>query len=113
MAEQPSSIAEVFEMMPSAFKPDAAAGVDIVFQFNISGEGGGDWYVTIKDQKCEVTQGQADSATTTMKISGEDYVKLLSKELNPMVAFSSGRLKVEGDMMKAQLLGQLFEENPQ
>ena len=97
-------------MMPSLFKPAAAAGLDVVFQFNISGDGGGDWHVIIKDQTCEVKDGLVDAPTTTMKISDEDYIKMLTKEANPMTLFTTGKLKIEGDMMKAQLLGQLFEE---
>jgi len=110
MAKVPESIGEVFEMMPSAFKADAAAGVDVVFQFNISGDAGGDWYITIKDQTCTVNAGVTDSATTTMAISDEDYVKMLTKEADPMMLFTTGKLKINGDMMKSQLLGQLFEE---
>ena len=105
----PTTIKEVFEMMPSAFKPEAAKGIDAVFQYNISGEGGGDWYITVKDQKCEISEGQADNPTTTLKIADEDFVKMLTGELNPMTAFTSGKLKIEGDMMKAQVLGNIFQ----
>ena len=103
-----SAVKEVFEMMPDAFKPEEAAGLDVVFQFNISGADGGDWYITVKDQKCEVAEGQADNPTTTLKISDEDYVKMITGELDGMAAFTSGKLKVEGDMMKSQLLGKIF-----
>ncbi|MBW2515888.1 MAG: SDR family NAD(P)-dependent oxidoreductase, partial [Deltaproteobacteria bacterium] len=47
--EAQGSVAAIFEAMPHTFKADAAAGVDVVFQFNISGEGGGDWQCRIKD----------------------------------------------------------------
>ncbi|MBW2179490.1 MAG: SCP2 sterol-binding domain-containing protein [Deltaproteobacteria bacterium] len=104
----PTTLKEVFEMMPDAFKPEEAAGLDVVFQFNISGADGGDWYITVKDQKCEVAEGQADNPTTTLKISDEDYVKMITGELDGMAAFTSGKLKVEGDMMKSQLLGKIF-----
>ncbi|MBW2091640.1 MAG: SCP2 sterol-binding domain-containing protein [Deltaproteobacteria bacterium] len=101
--------AEIFEMMATAFKPDAAQGVDVVFQYSLSGPDGGDWNIVIKDQKCEINKGQAENPTTTMKLSDEDFVKMITGELNPMMAFTSGKLKIEGDMMKAQILAQLFE----
>ncbi|MBW1709731.1 MAG: SCP2 sterol-binding domain-containing protein [Deltaproteobacteria bacterium] len=100
---------EIFDMMADAFKPDAAQGVDVVFQYNISGPEGGDWNITIKDQKCEIKKGQAENPTTTMQLSDEDFVKMITGELNPMMAFTSGKLKIQGDMMKAQVLAQLFE----
>jgi hypothetical protein len=34
----------VFEAMPDSFKAGAAAGLDVVFQYIITGEGGGDWF---------------------------------------------------------------------
>ncbi len=108
--EQPASIAEIFKRMPEGFKPDAASGLNCIFQFEISGPQGGDWNVAVKDQKCEVNSGKVDTPTTTMKISDEDYIKMLTKELDPMTAFSGGRLKIEGDLAKAQVLGTLFEE---
>ena len=40
--------------MPEAFRPDKAAGVNVLFQFAISGPGGGDWVVAIKDGTCTV-----------------------------------------------------------
>jgi putative sterol carrier protein len=108
MADVPT-VAQIFERMEAAFKPDAAAGVDVVFQYNISGPGGGDWNMTVKDQTCSIKEGSADSPTTTMKMADEDFVKLITGELNPMTAFTTGKLRIEGDMMKAQLIGTLFE----
>jgi hypothetical protein len=35
----------IFSRMPEAFRPDKAAGVNILFQFSISGPAGGDWNV--------------------------------------------------------------------
>jgi len=110
MAQVPQSIGEIFELMPSAFKPEAAAGLDVVFQYNISGDAGGDWYIIVKDQTCEVKAGLADSPTTTLQISDEDFIRMLTKELDPMAAFTTGKLKIQGDMRKAQVLGQIFEE---
>jgi len=48
----PGSVAAIFKNMSKTFKADAAAGVDVIFQFNISGAGGGDWHSVIKDNTC-------------------------------------------------------------
>ena len=102
-------MAGVFENIPGAFQPDKAAGVDVVFQFDISGAGGGSWFITVKDESCEVTEGSQDSPTTTIKMGDDDFVKMMSGELNAMSAFTSGKLKVEGDLMKSQLIEKLFK----
>ena len=41
------TVKAVFENMPSAFQANKAAGVDAVFQYKISGAGGGNWYVAV------------------------------------------------------------------
>ncbi|HID30811.1 MAG TPA: SDR family NAD(P)-dependent oxidoreductase [Desulfobacterales bacterium] len=98
----------IFERIPEAFQVDKAAGVDVVFQFDITGPDGGSWYVTVKDGSCEVTEGSHSGPTTTIKMAGDDFVKLISGELNAMNAFTGGKLKIEGDLMKSQLIEKLF-----
>jgi 3-hydroxy-3-methylglutaryl CoA synthase/putative sterol carrier protein len=106
--EEEPSVLDVFERMKGAFRADKAEGLDIVFQYKISGPQGGEWHLVIKDQKCEFVEGMHASPTTTLLSADKDFVAISLGKLNAMEAFSSGRLKVEGDMMKSQLLGKLF-----
>jgi 3-hydroxy-3-methylglutaryl CoA synthase/NAD(P)-dependent dehydrogenase (short-subunit alcohol dehydrogenase family)/putative sterol carrier protein len=101
-------IAALFEKMPGTFKADAAAGVDVVFQFNISGEGGGDWYCAIKDRKCTIETGVHARPVCTLKMADADFLAMMDGILPAMQAFTSGKLKIEGDIMKSQLLEKLF-----
>ena len=48
---------EIFDEMPAKLNADAAKGMNSTIQFNLSGDNGGQWYVTIKDGKAEVAQG--------------------------------------------------------
>ncbi|HPC03471.1 MAG TPA: hydroxysteroid dehydrogenase-like protein 2, partial [Syntrophales bacterium] len=104
----PTTVKGLFQAMPDAFIADAAAGVDVVFQFSISGSGGGDWNATIKDKTVQVAEGKAAKPTTTIQMAAEDFMKLLSGELDGMKAYTSGKLKIGGDLMKSQLIGKLF-----
>ncbi|MGQ9523151.1 MAG: SCP2 sterol-binding domain-containing protein, partial [Anaerolineae bacterium] len=104
----PATVAEVFARMPEFFRPEKAAGVDVVFQFRISGPGGGDWYVVVKDQACTVSAGIHEKPTTTLRMADEDFLALVSGKLPAMQAFTSGKLKIEGDLMKSQWVQKLF-----
>ena len=42
------------------------------------------------------------------KVSFEDFVAMLTGELSGMQAWQSGKLKIEGDLMKSQLLERIF-----
>jgi putative sterol carrier protein len=106
---QGDAVQEVFERMVEFFQADVAGGVDVVFQFNISGPGGGDWYVTVKDNTCTVEAGVHSKPTTTLKMADEDFLALIAGKLPAMQAFTTGKLKIEGDLMKSQLIEKLFK----
>jgi len=99
----------IFAKMPEAFNAAAAAGKDVVFQFAISGPGGGEWFVAVKDASCKVSEGKTEKPTTTIRMSDTDFIDLIAGKLDGMQAYSAGRLKVEGDIMKSQLIGKLFK----
>ncbi len=103
------SAAEIFDAMPAAFVADAASGVDVVFQYTISGEGGGDWYSVIKDQSCRVDSGSHDKPNCTLKMDAADFLNMMNGKLPAMQAYTSGKLKIEGDIMKSQLIEKLFK----
>jgi putative sterol carrier protein len=103
------TVKRVFERIPEVFRPEKAGGLDVVFQFLIGGGGGGTWHVKVKDQKCEVKEGTHEKPTTTIKMGDEDFVKMIEGKLNAMSAYTSGKLKVEGDLMKSQLIEKLFK----
>jgi putative sterol carrier protein len=55
------------------------------------------------------TISTADSETDcTIRLSLEDLEDLVSGDLNPTMAFMSGKIKVEGDMSVAMALSQLL-----
>jgi acyl dehydratase/putative sterol carrier protein len=104
-----SMVKAIFEKMPSIFNADAAKGVDATFQFNISGEGGGDWYAEVKGGACKVEAGVHSNPTTTIKMDAPDFVDMINGKLPAMQAFTSGKLKIGGDIMKSQLITRLFK----
>jgi putative sterol carrier protein len=103
------TVKAIFEKLESAFRPEKASGVDAVFQYRIGGPTGGEWFAVIKEGACSVKQGAHEKPTTTIIISDEDFVSLITGKLDAMKAFTTGKLKVEGDIMKSQLLGKLFK----
>jgi putative sterol carrier protein len=103
-----ASVKETFDQMATRFKPERAQGVNAVVQYDITGEGGGNWYATIKDGACTVTPGTAPSPTLTLTISGQDWLDMLGGKLAGQMAFMTGRLKLRGDMGLAMKLSSLF-----
>jgi len=99
---------QIMQGMKAAFKPEAAQGVDAVVQYNLTGEGGGEYYMTIKNGAMDVQPGKAPNPRMTLTADTKDYYEIATGKLNPMAAFSSGKLKVGGDMMFAMKLASFF-----
>ena len=102
------TVSETFQLMPSRFRADRAQGMNAVFQYEITGDGGGKWYVTVKDGGCTVADGEALSPNLTVTMASADWLDLAANKLNPQMAFMSGKLKLKGDMGLAIKLGSLF-----
>lgn len=102
-------VKEIFNAMPANLNADAAKGMNAVIQFNLTGDGGGNYYVTIKDGTCTVTEGTHQSPNMTMTMAAQDYVDMINGKLNGQMAFMSGKLKIAGDMGLAMKMQSLFK----
>ena len=102
------SVAELFNTMPGRFQADKAAGTNMGILFNLSGADGGQWFVNIADGQLNVTEGTpAATPSATVNMTAEDFQAMSSGSLIPMMAFMTGKVKVDGDLnsvMKFQSL---------
>jgi putative sterol carrier protein len=103
-----SSIKEIFDNLDEGFQPNKAEGVDAIFQFDLTGGDGGQYWVKVANQKAEVHEGVHASPTMTLTAAAADYIALVNGELAPMTAFMQGKIKVKGDMGLALKLQAMF-----
>lgn len=96
------------ERMPEAFLPEKAAGVKAVIQYELTGEGGGEWVITIADGTCQVSEGRAENPNMTLTMDAGDYVDMISGKLDPTQAFMMGKIKLGGDFTLATRLTSFF-----
>jgi len=68
------------------------------------------FYVEIKDGKLTVEPHEYNDRQANLIISSDNFVKLMNGNLNPVMAFTTGKLKVEGDVGKASQLSRVFEK---
>jgi putative sterol carrier protein len=102
------SVAGVMQEMEGRFKADKAAGMNAVFQFDITGDGGGQWNAVITDGNATFHEGTSDAPTVTITALDDDWIKIVNGQLNPQMAFMTGKIKVKGDLGLATKLGSLF-----
>ena len=93
------------EKLPKALAtPGKVAGFNAVYQFIVTGDDGGTWSIRLKDDKAEIIKGPVDDAQCTLTVTSEDWLAILSGDLNAQMAFMSGKLKIEGDLSLAMRL---------
>ena len=93
---------EFFERaLPNRFKPEKAEGIDVVVQANISGSNGGNWIVTIRDQKIAVKEGTHESPTLTVGMAETDFMDIVNSRLGAEKAFFTGKIKFKGNLSLA------------
>ncbi len=86
---------------PARFKPEKVKGIDAIAQLNLSGPEGGNWTVTIKDQKLNVVEGTHPDPTLTLKMSDSDFMDIASGKLSAEKAFFTGRVQFKGNLAVA------------
>gem|GEM_PF-246493 len=88
------------EVLPAKFKADKAKNFTATAQVDITGPEGGQWAITIKDQKLQTAKGVVPKPDITLKMKDADFVALVNSQLNAVQAFMTGKLEFQGSMAK-------------
>lgn len=92
--------------LPQKANPDALEGLSTLFHFDVSGAG--QFTVKLDNGKLEVSEGLSGEPSCKVSTSAESFSKLISGDLNPMMAMMTGKLKISnpGEMLKyAKMFG--------
>ncbi|MDR1993745.1 MAG: SCP2 sterol-binding domain-containing protein [Nitrososphaerota archaeon] len=93
---------EFFEkILPTKFKPEKAKGITTIAQFNVSGSDGGNWFIIIKNQELQITEGMATSPDLTFKLSDTDFLDLVTGKISAEKAVFTGKIQFEGNIVTA------------
>lgn len=103
------SIQEVIDSMSIRFQANATKGVHAKYQWLISGDKGRDFCVNVQDGSFEILEGIQDDSNVTFKISDNDYLRLVNKELKGMTAILTSKLKVKGNIYLANKMDLFFK----
>jgi len=103
-----TSVNDIFEAMPRRFLPEQANSLRATLQFDLSGDGGGQWQAAIADGQLQVTTGTAPDPNVTLQMAAIDFLALVNGELNAMQAFMQGKVRVKGDMALVMKMQKMF-----
>ncbi|CAI5666103.1 hydroxysteroid dehydrogenase-like protein 2 [Oreochromis aureus] len=102
-------VESTFDVIRGVINEDVVKSTQGVYQFDLSGEHTGIWFLDLKTGSGSVGQGEPPAkADVVMKMDSSDFSKMFSGQLKPTMAFMSGKLKIKGDMTLAIKLEKLM-----
>jgi putative sterol carrier protein len=99
-------VKEFLFALPNKVKPEVVEGLSTLFHFDFSDAG--QFTVKLDNGKFDVSEGFSGEPTCKVTTSTESFNKLLTGDLNPMMAMMTGKLKISnpGEMLKyAKMFG--------
>ena len=79
-------------------KAEVISKINAVYEFQITGENGGTWVIDTKSNPPQVKSGSSGQADCTITMKDEHFLAMINGEMNPQMAFMTGKLKVTGNM---------------
>ena len=99
---------ERFFGAPPRTSAAAASGLKGVYQVVLSGPSAGEWVIRVDTGQVSDEKGRAPNPDVTMRATDADWANMASGKLDSLQAFFLGRLAVEGDLVAARKLRDLF-----
>ncbi|XP_074787761.1 hydroxysteroid dehydrogenase-like protein 2 isoform X1 [Athene noctua] len=110
-AKSLSPVAETFRVIQGAMSEEYVRTTQGVFQFELSGDEGGTWYIDLKTKGGSAGFGKPSvAADVVMSMSSADFVKMFTGKLKPTLAFMSGKLRIKGNMTLAIKLEKMLTQ---
>ncbi|WP_018923396.1 SCP2 sterol-binding domain-containing protein [Salsuginibacillus kocurii] len=82
-------------------KPEKIKGIEKVYQIELTGGNESTLQVIFANEKVNFIKGIQHQPACILKLSEQDFHKLLDGDLNPTAAFMTGKLKIEGEVGEA------------
>ena len=80
---------------------DATKTDFLAVMVTLTGKDGGVFYVEVKDKKVNVEPYEYNDRSCEIVMTSDNFLKFIDGKLNPVAAYTLGKLKVNGDLGKA------------
>lgn len=100
--------AQLLASLEKKFNPQAAQGMDEIFQFEL--DDADNYYLSVCNSNFKLASGDHPDPSVTFKTSQAILKQLFKSEISGSQAFMSGSIKIEGSLMLATKLKSLFSK---
>ena len=111
MEDVEMTYAEYFASVKTEFMGADVSDISehLAYQFNIIGEASGIFYVEVKDGKLYIEPYEYYDRDVMFIATAETFTAIMTGKMDPVLAFTLQKLKVEGNFEKALKLNELIK----
>ncbi len=82
----------------------------LAVQIDITGEGEGAFYIELNNGKLDIQPYEYYDRDVKFIVSAKNFLKIAEGKLNSVLAYTTGKLKVEGNLEKALEVQKIIEQ---
>ncbi|KAF7994823.1 hypothetical protein HCN44_004295 [Aphidius gifuensis] len=104
-----SDIENIFKAIKANISPELVKKTAAVYQFNLTGDESGTWFIDLKNGNGSFGKGQpSQSPDATLTMDSKNFFGMFTGKLKPSTAFMMGKLKIDGNLQTAMKLEKLM-----
>src|SRR5918999_427151 len=104
----------LYRSLPYLIDPAWTKGHDFTVRYEVTGPGGGDWYIQVRDGERVEVRGEAPEGreiAATARLSFEGYQQMAARKVTPTRAMQSQLTTVDGQIHPITLLGRWIDRS--
>jgi putative sterol carrier protein len=103
-----TTIQNYVQAMRYSFQANKAGGLNVTFQLQLTGDGGGNWTLAVANRSLNINPGAPPRADVTITMNTDNYLKLAAGQLHVISAYRQGQVGVSGNQQLALKFAELF-----
>ncbi|XP_060521802.1 hydroxysteroid dehydrogenase-like protein 2 [Cylas formicarius] len=107
--ELTGEVGKIFNAIKSNISAETVSKTQAVYEFVVTGDEAGKWYIDLKTGEGACGQGEPPSQPdATLTMDSKNFFSLFSGKLKPATAYMTGKLKVKGNLQQVMKLEKLM-----
>jgi ferredoxin len=107
-----SNVDSMMRNMPHYFRSSEAGDLRFTCQFELTGDGGGEWVLEVADRRCRVTPGRTEMPDLTVRCDGRLFLRIHRGETSAVPHLLLGRIRLTGDRRLFLAFPRIFPVRP-
>jgi len=102
------TVQDIFDATFAKFNPTEHKGENYIANMTLSGDGGGEWTVSMTDGDLKIEEGLTETAQMNFSMEANDFIRQQNGKANTMVLYMRGKIRAKGDFKVGMKLQKIW-----